>query len=64
MTHFVVLVPVCLVSRILLKKEGSYMEDFFCRVTSSLIGSNVGQDHVGTERERRKKWRLEPRLRL
>ena len=49
MIHFIVLVPVCLVSSFLLDKEGSYMEEFFCEVTSSLIGSNVGQDHVGTE---------------
>ena len=28
---------------------GSYMEDFFCQLTSSLIGGDVEQDHLGTE---------------
>ena len=34
---------------------GSYMEEFFCEVTSSLIGSNVWQDHVGTERQQQER---------
>ena len=25
------------------------MEDFFCQLTSSLIGGDVEQDHLGTE---------------
>ena len=28
-THFILLVPLCLVSSFLLDKEGSYMEEFF-----------------------------------
>ena len=32
-----------------LEQGGSYMEDFFCQLTSSLIGGDVEQDHLGTE---------------
>ena len=31
------------------EQGGSYMEDFFCQLTSSLIGGDVEQDHLGTE---------------
>ena len=42
MTHFIV-------SSALSSLGGSYMEDFFCQLTSSLIGGDVEQDHLGTE---------------
>ena len=42
-----------------LEQGGSYMEDFFCQLTSSLIGGDVEQDHLGQrqERDKRRLWR-------
>ena len=43
-THFIVS------SALSSLEQGScYMEDFFCQLTSSLIGGDVEQDHLGTE---------------